>query len=182
MAGAILAGSEYQRESRDAFVNIRTGQAENCVYLAADHAFNDEKDLSFSLSQQSCDQFSSKNERVFEISKRVAGGVLAFSRSAYEDSWFAGLYTGPKEKETMTYKKSHSNIYLWRNDLVGGYQWHFEEGFILTLGYGFSGEIVVSHSTHIAEGEDEKKIREIKRLTKGKEFDSNFLFVIGWRF
>ena len=177
-----LFASQYQVDSRDALVNIRTASAKNCIYFGFDHAFNEQKNLSFSLAQQSCDEFTSENERVFEMSKRLGIGLLYFSTTAYEDAWFIGFNTGPKNKETQTYKGSSSTVYLWENDIMGGHQWHFESGFIATIGYLVSAQLSLFNETNLAYDEEPKTITEIHSLNEGREFESNVIFSLGWRF
>ncbi len=177
-----MSASEYQREGRDAFLNLRVGSSENCVYVEADHAVTSGKNIAVGFHTQTCDQFTNESERVFEQSEGIFLGAAWFSASAYESSWFIGGFGGHKTKELHTFLGSKSETQVWRNELIGGYQYHFDIAFSLTAGYSFSSEWVLSEETSMAAGENAQTREELRRLTNDRQSEGRFIVLMGWRF
>lgn len=177
-----LAASEYQNEGRPAYLNLRIGSSENCVYFEADHAVTREKDIAFGFHTVMCDQYTSGKERVFEQSEGILLGAAWFSDSAYESSWFVSGFTGYKKKELTTYSGSDSEVNLWRSELIGGYQYHFDFGFSLTGGFSLATEKALSDHTKVEPDEKIKTRDELERLTDKRINEGRFVLLMGWRF
>jgi len=109
-------------------------------------------------------------------------GAAWFSASAYENSWFVSGFTGFKKKELTTYRGSESEVNLWRSELIGGYQYHFDFGFSLTGGLSLSTEKALSDETEVAADETSRTVDELDRLTDKRLNEGRFVLMMGWRF
>lgn len=182
MLATALWASEYQRDKRPAYLNFRVGNSENCVYIEADHAVNSDNDIAVGFHTAACDQYTNESERVFEQSEGVFLGAAWFSSSAYENAWFVGGFTGYKTKELSTYHGSSSEVKLWRSELLGGYQYHFDFGLSLTGGVSFSTERAFSDKTEVSADENPATSSELKRLREKRLNEGRFVVLMGWRF
>ena len=163
-------------------MNVRVGNSEDCVYFEADHAVTAKKNIAIGFHTITCDQYTSEEERVFEQSEGILAGAAWFSASAYENSWFVSGFTGYKKKELTTYLGSRSEVALWRSELIGGYQYHFDLGLSLTGGLSLSTENVLSYRTKIASAESSRTHDELDRLTEQRLSQGRFIMMLGWRF
>jgi hypothetical protein len=180
--GIYLSASEYQRDIRPAYLNLRVGSSENCVYFEADHAVTEKKDIAVGFHTVMCDQYTNEKERVFEQSEGILLGAAWFNASAYENSWFVSGFSGYKKKELRTYLGSHSEVDLWRSELIGGYQYHFDFGLSLTAGLSLATETAFSDQTEIVRYERPETQEEFNRLTDERLNESRLVVLMGWRF
>ena len=177
-----LGASEYQQSGREAYLNLRVGSSEDCVYIEADHAVTEEKNIAVGFHTVTCDQFTNDKERVFEQSEGILLGAAWFSASAYESSWFVSGFMGYKKKELSTYRGSQSEVTLWRSEALGGYQYHFDFGGSLTGGLSFSTENALADKTEVVPDETTQTLDELERLTDKRVNDVRFVVMMGWRF
>jgi hypothetical protein len=163
---------------RDAFLNVRIGQATDCVYIEADHAFNQNKPYAFSTIYRSCDEFTGADEALFQHAKELSFGGTVFSDSAYESSWFLGLYTGLNYREIGEFEAgSKSTVYSLTTQMLTGYQYHLKNGLIITAGYDLMYTKAFNYTNR-----KESTAHELDRIHQNDMINFIPFILLGWRF